>query len=430
MREIFKSRKFIVLAITCILFSAGVLFLALFRPTLDYAIAAGHGLDPGSDAFPSDLEILADARVHPQNDIAVLTNGEAFYEAELEAIRSAERSVNLEAYIFAPGAVADRFKSALVDRARAGVKVNLVVDAVGSAGAADGYFDELTEAGGRVGWYHPPSWHTWDRLNNRTHRELIVVDGRVGFIGGAGIGDAWSEGSEDAPPWRDTMFRVRGEAVASLQSVFIENWLEATGDLLNPREYVAVDSDAGDTPAMVVGSTPSAGGSTRARVLLQTFIASAKERVLINNPYFIPDESLRSELIRAAKDRGVDVKIITPGEKSDHYFTQATSRSLYGDLLQGGVEIYEHLPTFIHRKILIVDDQWCVVGSTNFDHRSFGLNDEVNLVVRSADLARRLKRDFDRDLANSALVSYQEWQSRPLLNRLAGWAGLLFFRQQ
>jgi cardiolipin synthase len=360
----------------------------------------------------------------------VLTNGEVFYEVELEAIRNARHNINIEAYIFQKGRVASRFIEALIERARAGVTVSLVIDAIGSFATWDSYLKPLRDAGARVERYHPIRWYTLPRINNRTHRTLIIVDGQVGFIGGAGVGDHWLYGKRNSTRWRDTMCRVTGEVVTDLQSTFVENWVEASGEVLAGPEYFPRCEAAGGTKAMVVDSSPSIGASTRARLLFQTLLASARKSIYIMTPYFLPDRSAREEMVRAIKERGVELKIITPGKHADHLLTRTSSRRLYGQLLKAGAEIYEYQPAMMHAKVMIVDDCWIVVGSTNFDNRSFGLNDEVNLAAFDRDLAERLSQDFALDLTESLAVSYDEWKRRSLFERAHEWLGWVLERQQ
>ena len=232
--------------------------------------------------------------------------------------------------------VARRFVEALTERARAGVQVNIVLDAIGSFATWNSYFNELTDAGGRVFWYHPFKWYTLPRINNRTHRELFIIDGEVGFIGGAGVADHWLISKPDRPRWRDTMFRVEGVAVAGLQAAFAENWLEASGEILIGKEYFPFCESGGTASALIVNSSPTAGMSTRARMLYQTLIASAQESIYITTPYFLPDRSARQEMVRAIRERGVEIKIITPGKQNDHLLTRRSSRRLYGELLRAG----------------------------------------------------------------------------------------------
>jgi cardiolipin synthase len=424
------SNAFTVVAIIAIAAQALLLFLALFEPGLDYKLASPRTAPLDSDEFRRTLEALTDAHLTRRNRVEVFTNGENYYEAELAAVRAARASVNLEAYIFQKGRVADDFIAALAERARAGVRVNLVLDAIGSFASWESYFEELRAAGGRVAWYHPLRWYTLPRVNNRTHRELIIIDGRVGFIGGSGVADHWRYARPGHPRWRDTMCRVEGEAVANMQATFVENWLEASGEILSGPEYFPEIEADGATRALVVNSSPTMGRSTRARILYQMLLAAAQRRILITTPYFLPDRSVRAELVRAVSERGVEVKIIVPGKRSDHALTRNSSRRLYGDLLRAGAQIHEYQPAMIHAKTLVIDDCWTVVGSTNMDNRSFGLNDEVNLAAFDEELAARVTADFRQDLTQSRAVSYDEWRHRSVFERAHELFGWLLERQQ
>jgi cardiolipin synthase len=413
-----------IVSIASIAILAAYVLLALFGPTLRYQIV--HP-EPPSDPqrLCHTLEVLCDSKMYGNSRIQVLTNGATFYESELEAIAGARRSVNLLTYIFQKGEVAGRFLEVLTERARAGVQVNLVFDAVGALAISKSFFKKLLNAGGRVAFFHPLTWHGWPSFNNRTHRELLVVDGKLGFIGGAGIADHWLRGRHGHPPWRDTMFRVEGSIVGNLQSAFCENWLESVGEILMGEEHFPFPDGANGSPAMVVISSPTSGGSTRARILFQALLASATKNIAISTPYFLPDASVRRELVRAVSERKVEVRIVTPGKASDHALTRSSSRRLYGELLRAGIRIFEYQPAMIHAKILIVDDLWSVGGSTNFDHRSFGLNEEINLAVFDPRLAQRLREDFETDLAASREVTLEQWRNRPLSDRLQeplGWA--------
>jgi cardiolipin synthase len=454
---------FLTIAILCIAITAVLLLLVLFEPGLRYQVDPPP-YAPESEEFLCVLGALSDAQVLRDSKVDVLTDGPAFYEAELAAIRAARRSVNLEAYIFRKDAAGRRFVEALAERARAGVRVNLIVDAIGSFTTWQRTFAPLTDAGGRVRWYQPLRFSTLKRLNNRTHRELLVVDGEVGFIGGAGIADEWATGRGDDPRWRDTVVRVRGDLVIGLQTTFCENWLESAEEILTGPEYFPAcprmtrddpgpmsgepaqrnedddddddnddggddDGDGDDVAGFVVISTPSAARSTRARVLFQTLLASAKHTIHINSPYFLPDRSVRRELVRAV-ERGVAVKVVVPGDHSDHLMTRRASRRRFGELLQGGCEIHEYEPSMIHVKSLVVDGVWSVVGSTNFDNRSFGLNDEVNLAAQSRALAARLAADFQQDLQRSHRVTYDAWRRRSAWEKFMETLGSLIDRQQ
>ena len=411
-----------------------LIFLILFEPGLEYRVKALEApLD--SDEFTGLLGALSDAEVHGYSRVDVLTDGQAFYEAELDAIRSAKETINLERYIFRPGEIGQRYIDAMAERARAGVRVKVVLDYIGSFTTWDRHFEPLRQAGGRVCWYQPIRWYTFKRFNNRTHRDLLICDGRVGFIGGAGIADWWLKPTKDQPQWRDTMFRVEGELVIGLQATFAENWLESSGGILSGGADYFPGCRAEGRPAevttkagLVINSSPSVGRATRARILFQVLLACARQRIDITTPYFLPDGSARREMIRAV-ERGVRVRVIVPGKHSDHLMTRRASRRLFGELLAGGVEIHEFEPSMIHTKSLVIDDLWSVVGTTNFDNRSFGLNDEVNLAAEDLVLAKRLGEDFDRDLARSRRVTLEDWNNRPMSEKVVEFASRILERQ-
>jgi cardiolipin synthase len=294
------------------------------------------------------------------------------------------------------------------------------------------YFQPVLDAGGHVAFYHKMSWTTWLHYNNRTHRELLVIDGEVAFAGGAGVADYWMYPDNGKPRWRDSVFRFRGDVVNSLQGTFTENWVDATGKVLNGPEYypdIVVPSDA-PAKVMVVNSTPSQGGSTRARVLYEALLGSAQKRIYVTTPYFLPDQGLMKLLIEAKRDRHLDVKVLVPGAKSDHLMTRASSRGLYGKLLDAGVEIYEYQPTMLHAKILLVDDDFAVVGSTNFDNRSFGINDELSVCIREPGVAAQLTQQFAQDLAQADRVTRDKWEHRPIWDRGFEWAGWIISRHE
>jgi cardiolipin synthase A/B len=426
MRHYTALRWFAVISMLAII---SWLLIDLFGPIPKYQLSAPSEAELNSPEFQRELEALAGSKLDQHTHVESLPNGTNFYEAELAAIGAAQKSIDWEAYIFSKGEIARKLVDALTERARAGVEVNLVMDAVGSLSTPKKFFDELRRAGGHVEWYHAVRWYNWPRANNRTHRELIVIDGKVGFLGGAGVADHWWHGVRNNPPWRDTMFKVTGEAVRSLQSTFVENWLESSGQILIGNKYFAADQNADGATAMVVDSSPSQGGSTRARIVYQTLIGSAKKSLKITTPYFLPDDSLRKELVRAV-NRGVRVQILVPGKHSDHSMTRSSSRGRYGDLLKAGAEIYEYEPAMIHAKIMIVDELWCVVGSTNFDYRSFGWNDEVNLAVLDPALAAKLGANFQDDLAKAHRETLEEWQHRSVWERGMEWLGWLIAREQ
>ena len=413
----------------CTVVLCALLLLVLFEPSIGYHASASIP-EPTSGAFLRVLGAITGSEVLDAETVEVLTNGKAFYESELAAIRAASKSVHIEAFIFHPSEIGDRFLAALTERAQAGVTVRVVVDAIGSFPTPDRYFAGLRAGGGSVAWYQPIRWYTLKRFNNRTHREIIVVDGTIGFVGGAGIASHWLGGDQGATPWRDTMLRVTGGIVAGLQTAFAENWLESTGEILaDAAIFPEFRSSVRNKAGLVVIGTPSPARSSRARVLFQVLLAAARQSIDINSPYFLPDRNARRELIAAA-GRGVQVRIITPGSANNHPAARRASRRRYGELLKAGVEIYEFQPGMIHAKILIVDGLLCVVGSTNFDSRSFDLNDEVSMAVLDRELAARLNADFERDRTLCRSVTYAQWESRPLGERALAMLGFFLERQE
>jgi cardiolipin synthase len=398
-----------------------LVFLLLFEPGLPYRVRASAArLD--SREFVNYLSAMVNARLFAAGEIEVLSSGEATFAAELDALRGAKRSIHLEAYLFLRGRVADEMLAVLEERAHAGVRVRVIVDRYGSLLTPTRCFSGLRRAGGEMHWYQPFAWYTLKRLNNRTHRDLLIVDGEIGFVGGIGVADYWVGPPGRGRPWRDTMVRVTGDLVKGLQTSFAENWLEAAGEIMEEEAFVLSDAhepraiDPSSGLAMVVNSSPSEGRSTRARMLFQMLVASARESIRIASPYFMPDRSLCAELLRAAR-RGVAVTVLVPGPWNNHPLTRLASRRRYGQLLEGGVALHEYQPAMMHAKVLVVDGLWSVVGSTNFDNRSFVLNDEVNVAILQRELAERLEADFVADLGSSAEVRLEEWRRRPLSER-------------
>ncbi len=401
-----------------VLYTSRVL-LDFFGPSLAYAMPTTNDFALDSPEFIRFLSLVTDGTVR-NSRVTRLRNGSEFYAAQLAAICRAQQAINLEFYEFKPGRIGDQILSALTSRAAAGVQVRVIVDALGSFSTPGNYFDGLKAAGGQMHWYHPIRWNTWQQANNRTHRKLLVIDGHTGFIGGAGIADRWlyttrSLTRDEIPPWRDTVFCVEGEAVAGLISTFSENWLESSGEILSGRAEFAFHAYPDGVTSFVVSSTPH-GGGTQARILFQALIKSARKTIRITTPYFLPDRSARNALIEAIH-RGVRVQILTAGPKIDHPAIRRLSRRSSLQLLASGAEIYEYQPSMIHAKLMTVDSLWNVVGSTNFDHRSFALNDEVNLAVLDPELAQVIEADFAEDLQQSCLLSSAELKERGLLNR-------------
>jgi cardiolipin synthase len=402
---------FLVVAWIAIVLQGISLWLAFFGRGLRYQVKGTFDNPLDSSEFCSLLAFMTEAKLLHGNELEALTDGPCFYEAQLKAIASARRSINLEAYIFHKGEIAKRYVEALAERARAGVHVRVTLDYIGSFSTSRRFLHELLDAGGQVRWYHPLRIRFVPQFNNRTHRELLIVDGSVGFIGGPGIADWWLRDGVKGKRWRDLVVRVQGPSAAALQAVFAQNWLRVSGEILTGEDYFANNQDGQGAPALVVGSTPAAG-ATQARILFQLLIASARKCIYISTPYFLPSGSAQRAIIEAVRDRNVEVKVLTPGDNSDQRLTRASSRDLYGSLLKNGIKIYEYIPSMNHTKALMVDDLWVIVGSTNFDYRSFSINDEVNLAVMDAALTRRIGQDFERDLSRSREITYSDWRSK------------------
>jgi cardiolipin synthase len=415
----------VTLTVAGFLFVSWFFLVLLFTPAVHYRVR--QAVDLKSAEFLHLAQATCQTVVHRGNHVTIFRNGDQFYPAMLEAVRSATTSINLECYIFASGTQATLFIEALSARARAGVLVSVVVDAVGTPGWKAANFDALREAGGRVEYYQSLHWYSLHRLNNRTHRELLIVDGSVGFIGGAGIADQWAQ-PQSGLQWRDSMARVEGPVVATLQGVFAENWLECCGEILTGAEYFPPLREIGDTTAFVIKSSP-ADRATISRITFQLLIESASQRIYINTPYLLPDRMLRKALVDAAA-RGVDIRAVVPGRHMDQRWVRIASRRLYGDLLEAGVKVYEYGRGMMHAKMLMVDDLWSIMGSTNFDNRSFEHNDEVNIAMRDSAIAQRMVEEFVRDSEDSTLITLASWRARPLWERIVGSVAWLLERQQ
>ena len=393
--------------------------VTFFSPRLRYQLR--NGPPPDSPDFVHLLECLCPSRLTVGNRVDILKNGAAFYPAMLKAIRHARQSVNIEAYVFKPGVVLNQFIDVLVERAAAGVAVRLVLDAVGAYKMDGPHVRRLRDAGCRVMFYDNPTWSVIDRMNNRTHREIIIVDGSVAFTGGPGIADYWLLPDGDAPPWRDTSLRIEGPAVAALQGVLAENWLECSGEIIAGEDQFPALDNSGATSMMVVKSSP-ADRSTTARVLFHSFIACARRSLYACTPYFVPDRTMLTALAGAAR-RGVDVRLLTPGPYADQEVLHINSRRWFGELLEAGVRIFEYRPAMIHQKLLLADGAWAVMGTTNLDNRSFELNDEINVAIAGGPTVDHLAAIYAADLEEAHELSLDEWRRRPLTEKIAGRVG-------
>lgn len=373
--------------------------VALATPTVVYRM--DRRFDLASGEFETAVANVLDARLVRGNKITRLENGSSFYPQMLADISGAKQTIALECYILHPGATGASFIAALAERARAGVKVRLVLDAIGSRRLRRRHVKPLIDAGGELAWHPRARWRRVHWLTNSTHRELLVVDGRVAFTGGAGISDLWATGRKGKPPWRDTMVRVEGPLVAAVQSVFAENWVECQGDILAGEQWFPPLSARGTTDAAVLTHSPS---FSRSRAMFQALIECAAHEIRLTTPYFVPDPSFMSALIERARS-GVAVTILLPGHHIDHRWVRLSSRRLFQPLLDAGVRVFEYQPSMIHQKLMIVDGLWSVVGTTNLDMLSFEYLDEINLAVRDTAFAAEVRAQHDADLRCSVEVS-------------------------
>lgn len=377
--------------------------------------------------FVRAMSIALGPTVVGGNRIETLLNGDQIFASMLQAIRSAGRTITFETYIYWSAEIGREFAEALAERARAGVKVHVLVDWLGGNRMDDGHTALMQAAGVEFAKFRPLRWYNLHRLNNRTHRKLLIVDGRVGFTGGVGIAEVWTGNAQDPEHWRDTHFRIEGPVVAQMQSAFLENWIETTGAVLHGPDYYPELHAAGSDSAQLFSSSPNNGSDSMALMYLLS-ITAAEHSILLSSAYFVPDE-LASRTLTDALKRGVRIQIITPGSHTDSETVRRASRARWGPLLEAGAEIYEYQPTMYHCKVFIVDGLMVSVGSTNFDPRSFHLNDEASLNTYDAGFARRASEIFAQDLAHSRRISHAEWARRPfrekLIERLASMLGPL-----
>ena len=406
--------------------AAGVMIVLVVANLSSSAKKIEHQIEhlyaAGDPQFVRSMGSLLGPGIMPGNEVRALCNGDEIFPAMLEAIRGGKRTICFETFIYWSGSIGREFADALSERARAGVKVHVVLDWVGSGKMDDSLLQEMKQAGVEVVQYHPLRWYSLGRLNNRTHRKLLIVDGKVGFTGGVGIADEWLGNAQDPDHWRDSHFRLEGPAVAQMQAAFMDNWMETCAEVLHGEEYFPKLEPAGPHAAQLFkSSADDASESVRLMYLLS--ISSAVKSVRISNAYFVPD-SLAVAALVGARERGVRVEIIVPNQHIDKTVVRRASRSLWGPLLEAGVAIYEYQPTMFHVKVVIVDEVWTSVGSTNFDNRSFRLNDEANLNILDAEFAAGQAEVFDQDKGRSRRITFDDWRRRPwrerATERLAG----------
>lgn len=376
-----------------------------------------HRFAVADPQFQREMSVLLGPTITAGNQVTALQNGAEIFPAMLAAIRSARHSVTFETYIYWSGKIGKEFSAALAERARAGVPVHVTIDWAGSAKLDQVLVDEMTAAGVEFERYRPLRWYNLGRFNNRTHRKLLIVDGRVAFTGGVGIADPWGGRAQDPEHWRDSHFRVEGPAVAQFQAAFNDNWMKITGRVLRGPAYFPELLPAGTMPAQLFIASP-AGGSESMHLMYLMAVASAARTIDLAAAYFVPDELLIEALIEARR-RGVRVRVLLPGPHIDSETVRIASKREWGPLLREGVEIHLYQPTMMHTKALVVDAELVSVGSTNFDYRSFRLNDEASLNVFDVGFAAHMTTVFERDLRDATAFTFAMWQARPLRERIA-----------
>jgi cardiolipin synthase A/B len=410
-----------------IAFALSVAISLLNRPKeISYVLT--HEFSVRDPAFVPSAHALASSSPLKGNRVDLLQNGDQIFPSMLAAIDAAKETVNLESYIFWSGEIAGRFRDALAAAARRKVHVRVLFDGVGSGiKLHKSDVQAMRDAGCVVEFYHLLRPWMLDTLNNRTHRRLLVVDGRIGFTGGAGIADVWAGNADSPRHWRETQVRVEGPVVAQLQAAFQETWGEVRGEVLVGDRFYPRLPAAGDAQAQVL-SSGARSPSSATKLLYAVSTAAATEKILLANSYFVPDTDAVRLFVDAAR-RGVDVRILVPGKINDVPMTMVAGNAHFGGLLQAGIKIYEYQPTMMHSKTMVVDGLFATIGSTNFDNRSFRLNEELNLTVYDADFAQRLEQSFWGDLKRSRQITLRDWMDRSFWKRVFEWA-LTPFRSQ
>ena len=365
--------------------------------------------------FRRALGVLLGPPLVAGNRVTTLINGVEIFPAMLDAIEKAEVSLTFETFVFRDE-IGTLFCKALTAAAQRGVRVHVLLDWLGSRTMDAGMLTGMREAGADVQLYHAPSWFHLGRLNNRTHRKLMIIDGKTGFTGGVGFGHEWHNNKEHPTDWRESHYKVNGPVVAQMQAVFVDNWIKATGRVLHGPEYFPTHLPVqGDMDAQMFGSSP-VGGSESMHLMVLLALTAAHTSIDIENPYFVPDRLTVDALIEA-RHRGVRVRIVVPGRYTDARIGRWAAQGLYGVLMQAGIEIFEYQPTMIHCKVMVIDAQWTSVGSANFDDRSFRLNDEANLNVFSAQLAAEQIRYIEADIVQSKRMVARRWARRSATRR-------------
>jgi cardiolipin synthase len=403
-----RTRRLALVAILCLTAAAGC---ARVQPHVSLP-----ALKLGEPSFLPTLEAYAGSPIVGGNTVEILLNGEQIFPAVLASIRSAQRTITYAQYYYEEGPVARDIAEALAERCRAGVGVNVLLDAFGSLNIPGEYLELMRASGCHVVWFRPLSQYVFRRYDKRNHRRILVVDGRVGFTGGAGVSRKWMGNGRTEGHWRDTDVRVEGPVVEYLQAAFAENWLEATGMVLGGESYFPSPiASRGQVHAQVARSSP-AGGSAAMYTTLLLALSAARTSVLVTNPYFVLDDRMQDAVLRTVQ-RGVRVAVLVPAV-IDHVIVRQASRAQFGALLQAGMEIYEYTPALLHAKTMVIDGVWATIGSTNLDNLSFAVNDELNLFFYDRGVAEQLEQVFADDVRVSRRVTYEAWKRRGLGARL------------
>ena len=412
-----RKRMFWTIAITALVtVLAVVLAMNFATPEKKLERKIEHHYAIADAQYRREMSVMLGPAIVGGNRVVDLQNGDEIFPAMLKSIRAAQKTITFETYIYWSGDIGKELAEALAERASAGVKVSVLLDWVGSLKMDEALIQLMKDAGAHVERYRPLHWYNLGRMNNRTHRKLLVVDGRTAFTGGVGVAEQWTGHAQDPDHWRDMHFALEGPAVAQFQAAFNDNWIKATGEVLNGPDYFPPLQKAGDMDAHLFIASP-AGGSESMHLMYLMSIAAAEQSIDLQASYFVPDELIVKALL-AARQRGVKVRILVPGEHIDSDTVRLASKAGWGPLLQAGIDIHEYLPTMMHNKLLIVDQEMVSVGSTNFDVRSFRLNDEASLNIYDRAFAEKMTRVFDEDLKHSKRYTHEIWAARPLKEKL------------
>jgi cardiolipin synthase len=386
--------------------------------TQRYTRVGRQPLDSLEAALPT-IEALTHGWRVPGNRLELLRNGDPFFAALLGDVENARHSVHLETYVWWRGAICERVAGALAERARAGVAVRLTLDAIGSFDMDPRLLAEMRDAGVRVAKYHDLRWRTLGRFNKRTHRKLAVIDARIAYVFSHGIAEEWTGNAEGPGSWRDTGARIEGPIVPQVQALFAQHWMEEAAEVLSDSAYFPDTEPCGEVTLQLVASSPR-GGVSQVSLLHRLVIAAAEHEIVIQNPYFAPSQEV-VEMLAEAVERGVRVRIMVPGDKTDSFTTWYSGHRRFERLMERGVEIWEFHRTMPHQKVMVIDRAWGHIGSTNFDERSFDINAEVSLGILDAGVAAELLADFEQDLEDAVRLDLESWRRRPRTDRIKEW---------